>query len=247
MRGCLVARAGVAMFCSQCGAQADEGDRYCHQCGRLLEQARSSEGTSVGGPALEWSGRGQPSAPGLPGVELTTLPGPEGASLEVAGFWIRLGGFAIDVAAWWGLFMLGWMIAMGVYFAATGFPDPAATEAEFIPEADLNQMSTIVYAVTWVIVFVATSWFNSVGWSVGKRAVGLRIVRADGTRPGLGRGIGRTLGALLSWMPFGLGFLWAAWDGRHQTWHDKMTETYVVRADSLRAHHERGGGRGSLH
>jgi uncharacterized RDD family membrane protein YckC len=230
------------MFCSECGTESEDGARYCSSCGRLLGDAPNGgprEVASGGEPGLSWAGRGSAqAAPARAGAELTTLPGPDGATVELAGFWIRFGGLAIDAAAWWGLVMVAWLIAFGMYFAANGMPDPAVAQAELIPAEDLNRLSIRVQFTTWGIVFLATWWFNSVGWTPGKRAVGLRIVRADGMRPGMGRGIGRTLGAWLSWLPLGLGFLWAAWDKQHQTWHDKMTETYVVRANSLREHHD---------
>ena len=64
---------------------------------------------------------------------------------------------------------------------------------------------------------------------MGQRVVGLRIVGDDGRAPGAGGGFGRTIGAILSGLALGLGYLWATWDGRKQTWHDKIASTYVVR------------------
>jgi uncharacterized RDD family membrane protein YckC len=61
--------------------------------------------------------------------------------------------------------------------------------------------------------------------------LGLRIVREDLEAPGIATGLGRTLGAWLSWLAVGLGFLWGTWDDRGQTWHDKMAGTFVVRVD----------------
>jgi uncharacterized RDD family membrane protein YckC len=238
------------MFCSQCGAEADEGDRYCQQCGRLLSgtsAAQPREVASGGEPGLSWAGRG-PASAGAPAVPAAgERPRVSGSEAMLAGFWRRAGSLTIDATAWWGLSTVVWMIAMGVYFATNGFPERAEPETEFIPEADLGLITLIVHAIVWSIVFGATWWFNSIGWTIGKRAVGLRIVRKDGQPPGLGPGLARTMGAWLSWLSLGLGFLWAAWDERGQTWHDKMAGTYVVQADSLRAHHERGTRTGSLH
>jgi hypothetical protein len=39
----------------------------------------------------------------------------------------------------------------------------------------------------------------------------------------------RALGQLLSLLPAGLGFLWALWDGNHETWHDKLAQTVAFR------------------
>ncbi len=39
----------------------------------------------------------------------------------------------------------------------------------------------------------------------------------------------RYLGYYVSAIPFGLGFLWVAFDPRKQGWHDKIARTVVVR------------------
>lgn len=38
----------------------------------------------------------------------------------------------------------------------------------------------------------------------------------------------RCVGLLISALPFGLGFLWSAWDSKHQGWHDKLAGTVVL-------------------
>ena len=70
--------------------------------------------------------------------------------------------------------------------------------------------------------------FNPRGWSPGKKYVGLRIVREDGLPPGLTYGLVRTAGAFVSRNIFLLGYLWAKWDRKSQTLHDKLSGTYVV-------------------
>ena len=72
-------------------------------------------------------------------------------------------------------------------------------------------------------------WGNARGQSLGKRAVGIRVVRADtGTAPGWSRGLGRTLGYMLSCGFFWIGYLWSTWDARHQALHDKIAGTVVI-------------------
>jgi uncharacterized RDD family membrane protein YckC len=75
--------------------------------------------------------------------------------------------------------------------------------------------------------------FNSLGWSPGKRIRGMRLVTADGEPPGPGRGLTRALVAFVSGFLFiaALGYFWAIWDGKRQTWHDKVAGTYVVTVD----------------
>jgi uncharacterized RDD family membrane protein YckC len=132
---------------------------------------------------------------------------------EVAGFGSRLAGFLIDV----------------VIFFAIGFGVGLFLAASASSEAEASQNLDTVNVIVTLAALLAQWIFNSMGWSPGKLAMGIRIVRADGNPPGLLRGFARTLGAIVSSIPLYLGYLWAAWDGQTQTWHDKMAGTYVVR------------------
>lgn len=68
------------------------------------------------------------------------------------------------------------------------------------------------------------------GQSWGHQAVGIRVADAQTGQPiGTGRAVGRFFGRYLSAIPCYLGFLWMLWDGRKQTWHDKITNSVVVR------------------
>ncbi len=73
--------------------------------------------------------------------------------------------------------------------------------------------------------------FDSLGWSPGKRVAGLRLVNAQGQPPGLIAGGARALVALL--IPFYVSYVWAAWDPRVQTLHDKAARTFVVPLTAL--------------
>ncbi len=73
--------------------------------------------------------------------------------------------------------------------------------------------------------------FDSLGWSPGKLAAGLRLVNARGQPPGILAGGARALVALL--IPLNLSYVWAAWDSGVQTLHDKAARTYVVTASAL--------------
>lgn len=85
----------------------------------------------------------------------------------------------------------------------------------------------------WVlmIIFGPIAWlvFNSIGWSPGKRILGMRIVQEDGRPPGFGRAVARTYTASTSLIVFGLGYFWPLGDVERQTWHDKFAGTHVVR------------------
>ena len=68
----------------------------------------------------------------------------------------------------------------------------------------------------------------------GKFILKTKIVDAEtGKKPGMGQKISRIIGYNLSFLFFGLGFLWIFIDHRKQTWHDKIAETVVIDGESF--------------
>jgi uncharacterized RDD family membrane protein YckC len=66
--------------------------------------------------------------------------------------------------------------------------------------------------------------------TVGKKLLGLKVVDVNGSKPSSGRIWGRSLASLLSWFPlFGIGYLMVFFTARHQTLHDMMAATLVVK------------------
>lgn len=171
--------------------------------------------SQVGRPGPSWAGSGHAQAEAQarsvepPGADVERAH--EAAGLPIASFWRRALGMAIDTA------VLALVLAvLGVTLGLT--PTLAAGEGE----------ATVLYLVN-LLLQVGYYWvWNSIGWSPGKRVVGLRIVVEEGGPPGVERGFARTVGSLVSGLVFLLGYLWALWDARTQTWHDKMAGTYVV-------------------
>lgn len=82
------------------------------------------------------------------------------------------------------------------------------------------------------MVLYHTIMVGGTGQTLGKKAVGVRVVDASsGTPIGNGRALGRYLfAAFISGNLCGLGYLWALWDQRKQTWHDKVVSSVVVKA-----------------
>ncbi len=77
--------------------------------------------------------------------------------------------------------------------------------------------------------FLYYGWcWSRYGQSVGKWAFGIRVVTQEEKCPSFLRaGLRGTLGYLVSGIPLGVGFLWAAFDFRSETWHDKIFRTCV--------------------
>ena len=91
--------------------------------------------------------------------------------------------------------------------------------------------STLSIEVLLPAQILARGWdviFFTQGWTPGSRLLRMRIVRLDGTAPGPRWGIVRAAGAVLSETPLWLGHVWAFWDPKCQTWHDRIAGTVVV-------------------
>jgi len=123
----------------------------------------------------------------------------------LAGFWMRAGALFMD--------NLLVTVISAVLTVLIGL-SPAQSVVDYL----LSLALQLGYFWIW----------NSLGWSPGKRAVGIRIVDAEGLPPGAERGFRRTVGSLVSVFGLFIGYLWALWDPRKQTWHDKMAGTFVV-------------------
>jgi uncharacterized RDD family membrane protein YckC len=68
------------------------------------------------------------------------------------------------------------------------------------------------------------------GATFGKMALGLKVVRADGTKLDLGVSVGRYFAKILSAIILMIGYLMAFWDPEKRALHDRLCETRVIRA-----------------
>ncbi len=73
------------------------------------------------------------------------------------------------------------------------------------------------------------------GQTLGKMALGIRVVRAEDAGPvGYARAAGRVAAVWLLGifvLPLLLAYLWPLWDRRNQTLYDKLASTIVVRVE----------------
>jgi len=88
-----------------------------------------------------------------------------------------------------------------------------------------------------VLFRVGTAWLYLAGmessaWqaTLGKLAMGIEVVRADGRQASIGRATARQLGHILSVFTLGLGYLMALFTTRRQALHDIFAQCLVVRS-----------------
>jgi uncharacterized RDD family membrane protein YckC len=93
--------------------------------------------------------------------------------------------------------------------------------------------------VLGVVAFFATGWLYEAlmtsgphGATIGKQAVGVRIVRADGAQLSFGRATGRHFFKVLAtpMVPFGIGYLMAAFTSGKRALHDIIADTFVIKS-----------------
>ncbi|MBT2399451.1 RDD family protein [Streptomyces sp. ISL-100] len=140
-----------------------------------------------------------------------------------AGWLRRAGAFLLDILINFGPM---WLL-MGI---ANAIGEGRSGDSGEIPAAILGWGGLIAMIATLVVQLMRE---GRTGQTVGKRALGIRAVRdRDGLMPGIGLALGRRLCQFLNYAVFGLGWWWAIWDTKSQTFADKITSVVVVRADA---------------
>ena len=129
-----------------------------------------------------------------------------------AGFWMRFVAWIIDqicvALGLWGIFSL-----LRLLYPATLYQQVSGATTIFI-----------LLALYYVILTAVR------GQTVGKIALGIRVVGKDGEAPGLGYAVLReVVGKFISAIALFLGFLWIGCDKEKQGWHDKIAGTRVIK------------------
>lgn len=144
-------------------------------------------------------------------------------AVEFAHIGARTVAFLIDIVLAFVILVLGWL-PFGIISLMTG------SGSWHVIGVTLGILLELVFVFYNDVYLVATQ-----GASFGKRWMQIRVATVQGTSPiGWGPAILRTLGRILSGSCMMLGYLWALLDERHQTWHDKIAGTIVVRNGSRR-------------
>lgn len=169
-----------------------------------------------------------PPPPGFQPYPATTYD----AGPQYAGIGARFGGLIID-----GLVSLVFAIpAIIAIFAGPREIDFCTIDGEEglceVPTGGTLAIAGLLGLVGIVAFLVLFCKKAGQGQSWGMKATGTRLVDAQSGAPiGTGRALGRYLFAnFISGNICFLGFLWALWDGKKQTWHDKVVGSIVVKA-----------------
>lgn len=133
--------------------------------------------------------------------------------LVLASRWQRFGGYLVD-----SLFVFFCYVALGVSTLLVG-------GASWYASVEL--MAWLVGPLYWWLM----TGLNG-GRTLGKMAMGTKVVNEDGRAPSLLTAFMReVIGKFVSAIVLGLGFIWILFDSKFQGWHDKIAGTYVIRVE----------------
>lgn len=163
-----------------------------------------------------------PYAPPMAPVQERT-PVVHGGEVVMAGFWKRVAAYCLDsVIVGVAGMIVGGLIGgvIGGLMAVSGMGN----------ELSLVLIQLVANLLSLVLTAGYYAWFHASHSMAtpGKMAVGIKVVRTDGARISLARGIGRYFATILSGLILGIGFLMAAFTERKQALHDMVCDTLVV-------------------
>ena len=196
----------AAIVCPVCAHASDPGAWFCNQCGLEL-------GGEIGTLRRVCAGCRTVNDSSFHycyhcGLELPERLYPHSQVVgDPAGFWVRALATAIDGGL---LLLAGGLAAVTLPGDAEGWP--------FVLLAALP-MAVVYYTLA------VGRW----GQTVGKRLLGLRVVRADGSPATYLRSFARCWAYVLAILPLGLGVLAIVLSTQKRGWHDLISGTRVLR------------------
>ncbi|HEV2249085.1 MAG TPA: RDD family protein [Candidatus Limnocylindria bacterium] len=127
---------------------------------------------------------------------------------EKVGFWIRVVAFVIDG------------IILGIL---SSILSSILFGGDQIRANGLNTLLGLAYSM-----YFWSSYGH--GQTVGDRIMKIRVIKTDGSELSLTEAFIRYVGLVLSFLVVFIGVIWVAFDANKQGWHDKIANTYVVKA-----------------
>lgn len=142
----------------------------------------------------------------------------QSTSTQYAGFWRRLAASLVD----------GWIVSLlGMGISLSLGTDPWNVD-NTTTMGSVDVLLTLIMTVGYFLLF----WVNFDGATPGKKMFGIKISSLKAGKVGYPQAIVRYITQFISAIPFALGYLWVAWDGKKQAWHDKFAQTVVVKTNS---------------
>ncbi len=237
-------------YCPHCGAEVNETAKFCNICGTPLSPQRPVGHPIPNTPSSDFSNWEQPSLDSDPFAPPPTIldsapqPVQYPAGQNAANFGPpvvsglpglapyemyadngpRFGAYIIDT-----LIVTGGGILAGVLFA----PVLSVITDEALALAIITLLGAVTLA--WSLGYY-TYFHSTSGQTIGKKAMGLRVVRRNGSRLTWQRALWRAFAffifpTLLSYVTCGLGWfinLMPLFHSEHRALHDLLADTWVI-------------------
>jgi uncharacterized RDD family membrane protein YckC len=144
------------------------------------------------------------------------------------GFWIRFVAYIIDSF----VVSIASIVIVGIFIAAVLLADEStddSKEALFIVGSIVVMVLALI-VINWLYEALMTS--SPRGATLGKLALGLRIVRVDGAQLSFGRATARHFLKFMitPLVPLAIGYLMAAFTAHKRALHDFLADTLVIRS-----------------
>lgn len=136
-----------------------------------------------------------------------------------ASFMKRLGAMFYDF-----MLALSFVIVVGFFFMAVAM---SLFDLENIKRGSTAAKIFFPFLVLLSFTFYGWFWTHG-GQTLGMRAWKLKLVGENNIRITWMQAFFRFCYAIISWIPFGAGFLWIIFDKKKQAWHDKASRTYIA-------------------
>ncbi len=154
----------------------------------------------------------------MPPVAPVTPPTPQPASSEAmtyAGFWRRFFASLIDGIILYAIVMIFFGFLMN--------------SANSNPNLVGSWLGGLQWPLTVAIYAYSIVFIGWKGQTLGKQFLSIKVVTATGGQVSWVQAIVREVFKIVSSYALLLGYLWMLWDKDKQTWHDKVSKTYVIK------------------
>jgi uncharacterized RDD family membrane protein YckC len=132
-----------------------------------------------------------------------------------AGFWRRFAALMVDGVISW--------IVMGVGMVIIALAGGGGSNWAAAMQSGWVTLISTVFGIVYSVGMV-----GKYGATLGKMALGIKVVRASGAPFGYALALGRYFAHFLNAFTFGIGYLMAAWDKEKRGLHDRVCGTRVV-------------------
>jgi len=145
--------------------------------------------------------------------------------MPFSGFWRR---FAAALVDWAVLSFLQWPVVVATFLPLVVGVAASVSSPEEVGVVALFSYLAAILAGVAVNVAYSVLLIGWRGQTLGMMALGIKVVRTDGSPVNYRVALVRWLGSILSGLALYLGYLWIAFHPRKQAWHDTLADTCVI-------------------